>query len=70
MIIKQECSGVYTFFANPNPKSKEERIKWLDDFIEHVQKEQQSLKIVIGLQPKAQSRPRFSKWGTYDESIS
>ena len=39
MIIKQECSGVYTFFANPNPKSKEERIKWLDDFIEHVQKE-------------------------------
>lgn len=39
MIIKQECSGVHTFFANPNPKSKEERIKWLDDFIEQVQKE-------------------------------
>ena len=26
------------------------------------------MKIVIGLQPKAQSRPRFSKWGTYEES--
>lgn len=26
------------------------------------------MKIVIRLQPKAQSRPRFSKWGTYEES--
>lgn len=39
MIIKQDFPGVYTVIPEPSKKSKEERIKWLDDFIEHVRKE-------------------------------
>lgn len=41
MIIKEEFPGVYTVIAEPSKKSKEERQKWLDDFIEKVKKERE-----------------------------